>query len=722
MKELKINPTKARVKGNILANWDDVLSKTSFEDYHVSREKISNITWNNNSLSALRLNAKAEPVKVGLVPDVTSIFPNGEISTITISVKYTKNNTRVALPNHTVYLYDDDVLIATMVTNADGECTYEYSSNVEGTHTITARTPHMNGFEAGSSSIKMNVIINLDIVLEPRTLYAGYGEIHQLRATMKTINEGIPVADKPITFYEGSRVLATVNTDENGVAMCNYSESESQGALTTITADTVPARFDKGTQSTITGHITTSTGEIPTGNIRLYTGKDMFPYPVASAPIQQDGTFTFKYMPVNNVLETYKYYLVYPSTLSYDSVNIVQTQGYFDLNQWIGTGTGGARYIDGATALVCEQQNNYLKDYGNGNTYMNGDEWSYKLDVEIDIKENGTPNAQIGDANGTEGNTVIHYINGEWKFKAWDSTGALIINDYIQDFVNAEHPRNTVTFTRKNSIMTVKYKSVTNNQTVTLTRSYNQSVPDNSRLVLRTEVESSSWIIRTLEITRNNPKIIHESVNEFNLSEWGGTGLTNRTITNGILNLSNEYNHFKIYPDGGNFIQGYKWRITLDIELNGNDSVNLQQIYDQNWFEGNTAVRRENNVWKFLAWDENNVNVANQIIADIVNETYPRNKLIITRDGSSIMFQYKNKATNELVTLRRSYNSSIAMDSRLVIMASANAYWKLYDLKIEQYTKKDNYADFEPTWTDIGEIPMYIDGTLIKSKNNTDLG
>lgn len=710
MKELKINPLQARVKGNLLANWEDVLSKTTFEDYHVSREDIANITWNNNSLKAIRLNAVAEKVTLAIAVEDASIYPNGEVTTLTITTKYRKNNTLVALPNHTVYLYDEDVLIATMVTNENGTATYEYGSYVQGTHTITAKTPHMNGFEAATTKVNINIIYNVELYLEPRTLYAGYGEIHQITATLLD-SKNVPVPDKPITFYEGVRTLATVNTDENGVAVCSYMESENNGVQTTIIADTVPTQLNDGETNVITGHISTANGELPSGEyMRLYCSKSTYAYVLASARIQNDGTFTFNYTPVANARGNYKYYLVYQGKLNYDTVTMVQTAGWFDLNQWTGTGDGGARYIDGQGLLVCEQQYSFLNYYGEGATRLNGDYWRFTIDIEPNIIDGNRSVFQVGDYNSTEGNTVIRYRMMGWYVVAWEN-GSEIINEAIPAFTNSTQTRNKVTFERTNSTLKIKYKSV-DGENVVLTRSFNQSVPEDSRLMIYNSSCTSK--VHMIDIERNNPLRLKESVNGFDLSEWGGTGLTNRTINaNGILLLTNEYNYLDRYANDEHYINGYKWRIIIEIELSGSDSANLQQIYDQNFFEGNTAIRRENNVWKFLAWDENRVNVANQIIDDVVNEQHPKNKIIFTRDGNSLLIQYRTLETNELITLRRTFTQNVSMDSRLVIMASVNASWKLYNLSIEQYTNQNNYSPFEPTFTEIGRIPLYIDGTAV---------
>ena len=718
MKKQEINPTKARVKGNILANWEDVLSKTKFEDYHVSRQDLSNITWHNHSLKAIRLNAVAEKVTVTVTSDDASIFPNDETCTITVRVTYKKNNTATALPNHTVYLYDEDELIATMVTDENGRCTYDYGSYEQGTHTITARTPHMNGFEAGTGKTNVNIIYNVDIVLEPRTLYAGYGEVHQLKATMKT-TDGVPVPNKPITFYEGIRTLTTINTDENGEAICNYTESGDIVAQTSIIADTVPDNLNWAQNNTITGHITSATGDLPVGEyVRLMCSKPTYAYVLANGLIQNDGTFTITYKP-QVVQGNYEYYLVYRSVLNYDSINIVQTAGCFDNTQWTGSGSGGARYIDGQGLLVCEQQYSFLNWYGEGQTHITGDTWKYVVDIELNLASNTDSVCQIGNYNSIEGNTVIQYNNGNWFLKAW-ADGSQITNESIPPFATRDNPRNKVTFKRINNVLYISYKRIDTGETVTLTRTYEQTVPEKSRLMIYHNNSSSK--IHLLEIERYTPLTLHETVNAFTLSSWiGNEGQSNSIGSDGELYFYRDNNYLTVYPENNTYLNGYKWRIVLDVSLVGLDTANIQQIGDNNLIEGHTMLRRENGVWKFLAWDSNDNNIKNQIIEDPVNETYPRNKITITRDTNTMTIQYKNPANNNKVTLSRTYDSSIAYDSRLQVISSVNSKWHLYDLLIEQYTRNNNYRLYEPTWTNIGTIPMLVNGEPVNdSSQNLD--
>ena len=73
MKNIDVNPKKARVKGNILADWETMVSKSKWEDYHVKREKINNVTWNKHELSAIRLNPMMIPVTMHIYADEQGI-------------------------------------------------------------------------------------------------------------------------------------------------------------------------------------------------------------------------------------------------------------------------------------------------------------------------------------------------------------------------------------------------------------------------------------------------------------------------------------------------------------------------------------------------------------------------------------------------------------------------------------------------------------------------
>ena len=232
MKKIEINPEKARVKGNILVNWEDVLSKTRFEDFHVKHELKSSIKWKNNEKSWIRLNPRAEPIEMAVTAQPTSIEPAEGISTLSINLTHLNSqNEHLPVSSQTIYIYDGNNLIGNTVSDEDGHATFEFSSEIQGLHRLKVSTTHSNGYEAASTNLTIIVYVTTTLTLSPRRLDVGHGEIIELNAELKD-NNGKGVYGKSIRFYEGSRYLGIEKTDNKGLAVKRYVESENRGIET----------------------------------------------------------------------------------------------------------------------------------------------------------------------------------------------------------------------------------------------------------------------------------------------------------------------------------------------------------------------------------------------------------------------------------------------------------------------------------------------------------
>lgn len=264
MKKDTLVPNRARVKGNILADWSTLLTKTSFEDFHVNREEIEDINWKGVSKKALRLNAKAEPVTMTLSSNMTSIMPE-DSCTITILLQYVEmgdNDTEELepVPYQPVYIYDKDLLIDTAMTDSTGIVEYEYSSSVSGAHTITVKSPHANGYETAKETITINVLGSTTLVLNPvYNAELGAGETKIISATLLD-DQNNPVPDQPILLYEGFRALAMLETDAKGKITYEYSESYNRGEPTVLTFSHLPTHMYHGVPCRIIGNLSTVHG------------------------------------------------------------------------------------------------------------------------------------------------------------------------------------------------------------------------------------------------------------------------------------------------------------------------------------------------------------------------------------------------------------------------------------------------------------------------------
>lgn len=276
MKKIKVNPLQARVKGNIIPDWEELLTKTSFEDFHVTREKANSITWKGRERSVVRLNSYGEPVTLVVTSDISSILPDSETATLTIIAVYTttENNVSMVYPvtYQQVYIYDNEKLIGTGATDGEGAMTFEYESSFSGVHELTIKTSHGNGFASATKKINMYVKYDTTLNISPIYTYElGFGEAKEIVATLIDSDRN-PVADKPITFYEGFRELGTISTDKNGEARIKYMESENRGDPTVITLYHTPKGWFSGMPLRIKGNVSTVGGEpVVNREVTLYS-------------------------------------------------------------------------------------------------------------------------------------------------------------------------------------------------------------------------------------------------------------------------------------------------------------------------------------------------------------------------------------------------------------------------------------------------------------------
>lgn len=318
MKKITVKPEKARVKGNILSNFGEVLEKTSFEDFHVKHDLMNTFTWKNTEKQIIRLNPKAEKLYMTLTASPTSIEPRTGISTLNIHLYYkNRQNEDIPVSSQTIYIYDGKNLIGNTVSNSTGDATYEFSSAIQGIHELTIKTLHSNGFDGVSKKINISVYITPTLVLTPRVLDIEHGSVYTLTALMRD-NNGVAVSGKDITFYEGVRKLGTSKTNSKGIATYRYLESDNRGVATVIELYNSNIVLRHNTETEIHGVLRTIDGNpIPNKMVQLFKGNSA--YKRTQATTRQNGEFIIKYTPEDD--NTYNYYLVFMSTIENQQTN-----------------------------------------------------------------------------------------------------------------------------------------------------------------------------------------------------------------------------------------------------------------------------------------------------------------------------------------------------------------------------------------------------------------
>lgn len=309
MKQIKITPQKVRVKGNLIPEYDTLEEKTNYEDYHVSHQKLQNYTYQGVTKKVIRLTPKGDPLYLALTVDNTSILP-GRTSNITCRAYYKEDNVTYNLKGQTVYIYDNDSLYSTLVTDNNGEVHLAFTTNVEGTHNLKFQTVYSNGYDPASKTQKIHVYKTTKMTVNTNSIKLAHDEKTTIIWKLTDKNNKALVG-KPLNIYEGIRKLATKNTDKNGEVKYSYLESTNRGVETVLTKDGTISLVQNRTCQ-MNGYLKDKNGN-PLANKRVYLYVHLSAYSQASAVTDSTGHFTIEYLP--KYFNEYEYFFVFHSTV-----------------------------------------------------------------------------------------------------------------------------------------------------------------------------------------------------------------------------------------------------------------------------------------------------------------------------------------------------------------------------------------------------------------------
>lgn len=310
MKQIKVTPQKARVKGNLIPNFKDMETPPQYEDFHVSHQVLQEMTYQGVKKDVIRLSPQGEKLYMEITSDVPTVHP-GDIAIITCALYYKNGNDKIYLSGQTVYVYDNNKQVETSVSDEEGEVTYRFSSTIEGKHTISFKTLYSNGFDPVTGSKDMVVYTKTELTLTPKSVTIGHDEIITLSGKLST-NTGVGLVGKPVILMEGAeRTLATVITDNDGKYSYKYIESSNRGTPTVLTTTTIPT-FVQNTYNEIVGYLKTEDGTpVPNQKVRLYYGYNA--YERCYAITDSNGKYVLRYKPTDTVER--EYYIVFCSTV-----------------------------------------------------------------------------------------------------------------------------------------------------------------------------------------------------------------------------------------------------------------------------------------------------------------------------------------------------------------------------------------------------------------------
>lgn len=227
MKKIEVRPEKVRGMGNLIPP----LSVSDFElsDCMIHEEDPFKI--NGHLFNHFSIDVPVVPVNLVLSTDVATIYPDATTPNTAVITATLTDSSGAPVSNVDVYFQENNSRIGTASTNAQGACTFEYSSSVGGTHTIRAYTTKQARYNKSSAEINVNVYIPTSLTLSPASKTVNTVDVVSLTSKI-TDQTGLPVPNKLINLYYLDKVVKSARSDNKGVATFNVTYPELSGAKT----------------------------------------------------------------------------------------------------------------------------------------------------------------------------------------------------------------------------------------------------------------------------------------------------------------------------------------------------------------------------------------------------------------------------------------------------------------------------------------------------------
>lgn len=227
MKKIEVRPEKVRGMGNLIPP----LSVSDFElsDCMIHEEDPFKI--NGHLFNHFSIDVPVVPVNLVLSTNVATIYPDATTPNTAVITATLTDSSGAPVSNVDVYFQENNSRIGTASTNAQGICTFEYSSSIGGTHTIRAYTTKQARYNKSSAEINVNVYIPTSLTLSPASKTVNTVDVMSLTSKI-TDQTGLPVPNKLINLYYLDKVVKSARSDNRGVATFNVTYPELRSAKT----------------------------------------------------------------------------------------------------------------------------------------------------------------------------------------------------------------------------------------------------------------------------------------------------------------------------------------------------------------------------------------------------------------------------------------------------------------------------------------------------------
>lgn len=216
MKKYTVYPDDTRGIGNIMNTISSVEEmKGSNCTPTLTTAKIN---YDNIDFPVFEIKLKGETALLTVDAETWSIEPANSVDLVATLT----NLQGEAISNVDVYFYENDVLLGSSET-VEGTCSYTFSSDIRGEHTIVVKTFDELQYDATSTSVHVFVYHTTSLEIDVSPVVIDSVDNISISADLSYDEGAGVVAGEAVEFYNNTTLLGSSVTDDNGEAIFNVS-------------------------------------------------------------------------------------------------------------------------------------------------------------------------------------------------------------------------------------------------------------------------------------------------------------------------------------------------------------------------------------------------------------------------------------------------------------------------------------------------------------------
>jgi hypothetical protein len=216
MKKYTVYPDDTRGIGNIMntiSSTDEMKGSNCTPTLTTAK-----INYDNIDFPVFEIKLKGETALLTIDAETWSIEPANSVDLVATLT----NLQGEAISNVDVYFYENDVLLGSSET-VDGTCSYTFSSDIRGEHTIVVKTFDELQYDATSTSVHVFVYHTTSLAIDVSPAVIDSADTISIFADLSYDEGAGVVAGEAVEFYNNDTLLGSSVTDDNGEAIFSVS-------------------------------------------------------------------------------------------------------------------------------------------------------------------------------------------------------------------------------------------------------------------------------------------------------------------------------------------------------------------------------------------------------------------------------------------------------------------------------------------------------------------